>query len=306
MDKIIKNCSLKIEEKDKELDELKEKIIFLNKKIKTLEKTNFVNISNTIYNNNNKSEAFSLINSNNKKNNDISDDNYKKYPIKIIKKNKNKNSSNDLSSFNNNININKKKNTHSSTVISTINLNQSETNIFKKTIKLNNNKTNTLDENINISNKICLKKNARRNLNNNSRNNFRKNSYIKMAKVSTNITNNNYNVQKNNVLINLNSMNMEKKIIQQKLQKYLKIINTKINNLKNKKNRKIGLFSQSKSFYYRNLSSDRIDSFKNSEKKNKRLDKSSLINSTLFEKFNSTNRNFNKIHIYNTKKQKKK
>ena len=82
MDKIIKNCSLKIEEKDKELDELKEKIIFLNKKIKTLEKTNFVNISNTIYNNNNKSEAFSLINSNNKKNNDISDDNYKKYPIK--------------------------------------------------------------------------------------------------------------------------------------------------------------------------------------------------------------------------------
>ena len=305
MDKIIKNCSLKIEEKDKELDELKEKIIFLNKKIKTLEKTNFVNISNTIYNNN-KSEAFSLINSNNKKNNDISDDNYKKYPIKIIKKNKNKNSSNDLSSFNNNININKKKNTHSSTVISTINLNQSETNIFKKTIKLNNNKTNTLDENINISNKICLKKNARRNLNNNSRNNFRKNSYIKMAKVSTNITNNNYNVQKNNVLINLNSKNMEKKIIQQKLQKYLKIINTKINNLKNKTNRKIGLFSQSKSFYYRNLSSDRIDSFKNSEKKNKRLDKSSLINSTLFEKFNSTNRNFNKIHIYNMKKQKKK
>ena len=301
MDKIIKNCSLKIEEKDKELDELKEKIIFLNKKIKTLEKTNFVNISNTIYNNN-KSEAFSLINSNNKKNNDISDDNYKKYPIKIIKKNKN--SSNDLSSFNNN--FNKKKNTHSSTVISTINLNQSETNIFKKTIKLNNNKTNTLDENINISNKICLKKNARRNLNNNSRNNFRKNSYIKMAKVSTNITNNNYNVQKNNVLINLNSMNMEKKIIQQKLQKYLKIINTKINNLKNKTNRKIGLFSQSKSFYYRNLSSDRIDSFRNSEKKNKRLDKSSLINSTLFEKFNSTNRNFNKIHIYNMKKQKKK
>ena len=302
MDKIIKNCNLKIEEKDKELDELKEKIIFLNKKIKTLEKTNFVNISNTIYNNNNKSEAFSLINSNNKKNNDISDDNYKKYPIKIIKKNKN--SSNDLSSFNNN--FNKKKNTHSSTVISTINLNQSETNIFKKTIKLNNNKTNTLDENINISNKICLKKNARRNLNNNSRNNFRKNSYIKMAKVSTNITNNNYNVQKNNVLINLNSMNMEKKIIQQKLQKYLKIINTKINNLKNKTNRKIGLYSQSKSFYYRNLSSDRIDSFRNSEKKNKRLDKSSLINSTLFEKFNSTNRNFNKIHIYNMKKQKKK
>ena len=163
-----------------------------------------------------------------------------------------------------------------------------------------------MDENINISNKICLKKNARRNLNNNSRNNIRKNSYIKMAKVSTNITNNNYNVQKNNVLINLNSMNMEKKIIQQKLQKYLKIINTKINNLKNKTNRKIGLFSQSKSFYYRNLSSDRIDSFRNSEKKNKRLDKSSLINSTLFEKFNSTNRNFNKIHIYNMKKQKKK
>ena len=67
MDKIIKNCSLKIEEKDKELDELKEKIIFLNKKIKTLEKTNFVNISNKIYNNNNKSEALSLINSYKKK-----------------------------------------------------------------------------------------------------------------------------------------------------------------------------------------------------------------------------------------------
>ena len=127
-----------------------------------------------------------------------------------------------------------------------------------------------------------------------------------MNKVSTNITNNNYNVQKNNVLINLNSMNMEKKIIQQKLQKYIKIINTKINNLKNKTNRKIGLYSQSKSFYYRNLSSDKIDSFKNSERKNKKLDKSSLFNSTLFEKFNSTHRNYNKIHIYNLKKQKKK
>ena len=241
------------------------------------------------------------MNSNNKKNNEVSGENYKKYPIKIIKRNKNE--SHYLSSFNNNINKKKNNHNHSSTAISTINLNQSETNIFKKTIKLNNNKNNTLDENIN--NKICLKKNARKNLNNNSRNNFRKNSYIKMAKVSTNITNNNYNVQKNNVLINLNSMNMEKKIIQQKLQKYLKIINTKIYNLKNKTNRKIGLYKQSKSFYYRNLSSDRIDSFKNSERNIKNLDKSSLINSTLFEKFNSSNRNFDKIPIYNMKKQKK-
>ena len=303
MDKIIKNCSIKIEEKDKEIEKLKEKEIFLNKKIKSLEKTNYVNISNTIYNNNNnnnnKSEAFSIMNSNNK----ISGENQKKYPIKIIKRNKN--DSHELSSFNNNIII-RKKNNHSSTAISTINLNKSETNvnIFKKNIRINNNnKNNTMDEN--ISSKICLKKNARRNLNNNSRNNFRKNSYIKMAKVPTNITNNNYNVQKNNVLINLNSMNKEKKIIQQKLQKYIKIINTKINNLKNKSNRKIGIYKQSKSFYYRNLSSDRIDSFKNSEKKNKKLDKSSLINSTLFEKFNSTHRNYNKIHVYNLKKQKK-
>ena len=53
MDKIIKNCSIKIEEKDKEIEKLKEKEIFLNKKIKSLEKTNYVNISNTIYNNNN-------------------------------------------------------------------------------------------------------------------------------------------------------------------------------------------------------------------------------------------------------------
>ena len=226
MDKIIKNCSIKIEEKDKEIEKLKEKEIFLNKKIKSLEKTNYVNISNTIYNNNNKSEAFSIMNSNNK----ISGENQKKYPIKIIKRNKN--DSHELSSFNNNIII-RKKNNHSSTAISTINLNKSETNvnIFKKNIRINNNnKNNTMDENI----KICLKKNARSKINSNSRNNFRKNSYIKMAKVSTNITNNNYNVQKNNVLINLNSMNMEKKIIQQKLQKYLKIINTKINNLKNR------------------------------------------------------------------------
>ena len=298
MDKIIKSCSLKLEEKEKEINELKEKEIFLNKKIKTLEKTNFVNISNTIYNNN-KSEAFSLINSNNKINKDMSGESYKKYPIKIIKRNKN--SSNDLSSFNNNINK-KKNNNHSSTAISTINLNQSESNIFKKTVKLNSNKNNTLDENI----KICLKKNARKNLNNNSRNTFRKNSYIKIAKVSTNITNHNYNAQKNNILINLNSINMEKKIIQQKLQKYLKIINTKINNLKDKNYRKMGIYKQSKSFHNRNASSDRNDSIKNSEGKNKKLVKSSLINSTLFEKFDITNRNFTKIPIHIMKKPKKK
>ena len=151
MDKIIKNCSIKIEEKDKEIEKLKEKEIFLNKKIKSLEKTNYVNISNTIYNNNNnKSEAFSIMNSNNK----ISGENQKKYPIKIIKRNKN--DSHELSSFNNYIII-RKKNNHSSTAISTINLNKSETNvnIFKKNIRINNNnKNNTMDENI----KICLKK----------------------------------------------------------------------------------------------------------------------------------------------------
>ena len=299
MDKIIKNCSIKIEEKDKEIEKLKEKEILLNKKIKSLEKTNYVNISNTIYNNNNnKSEAFSIMNSNNK----ISGENQKKYPIKIIKRNKN--DSHELSSFNNNIII-RKKNNHSSTAISTINLNKSETNvnIFKKNIRINNNnKNNTMDENI----KICLKKNARSKINSNSRNNFRKNSYIKMAKVSTNITNNNYNVQKNNVLINLNSMNMEKKIIQQKLQKYLKIINTKINNLKNRTNRKIALYKQSKSFYKRNTSTDRADSFKNSERNSKKLDRSSIINSTIFDKFNGSNRNFHKITLHNFQKQKKK
>ena len=299
MDKIIKSCSLKIEVKDKEIQDLKEKELFLNKKIKTLEKTNFVNINNTIYNNN-KSEAYSLVNSNNKINKDISGESYKKYPIKIIKRNKN--ASNALSSFNNNVINKKKNNNHSSTAISTINLNQSETNIFKKSVKLNSNKNNTLDENI----KICLKKNAKKNLSNNSRNTFRKNSNIKIAKVSTNITNHHYNAQKNNILINLNSMNMEKKIIQQKLQKYLKIINTKINNLKDKNYRKMGIYKQSKSFYNRNASSDRNDSIKNSEGKNKRLDKSSLINTTLYEKFNITNRNYTKIPIHIMKKPKKK
>ena len=46
-DKIIKNYKLKLYEKNEEINKLKEKNIFLNKKIKSLEESKNLNITNS-------------------------------------------------------------------------------------------------------------------------------------------------------------------------------------------------------------------------------------------------------------------
>ena len=183
----------------------------MNKKIKSLEESKNLNITNSI---DNKSESFSFVNNNqnifengkNKK---------RKIFVKNIKKNHYINSSVDN-------NINHKKFINRNMSLSTINYNQLEynTNVIKKS----SNKNNSVNESVSFYlNKFDDSLN-----NNNSRNNASKISKqtkrlkIDRSKIPVNITNNNYNVQKNNVLINLNNINLEKLKIQRKLAEYRK------------------------------------------------------------------------------------
>lgn len=207
----------------------------MNKKIKSLEESKILNITNSI---DNKSESFSFVNNNqnifengkNKK---------RKIFVKNIKKNHYINSSVD-----NNI-INKKL-INRNMSLSTINYNQLEynTNVIKKS----SNKNNSVNESVSFYlNKFDDSLN-----NNNSRNNASKISKqtkrlkIDRSKIPVNITNNNYNVQKNNVLINLNNINLEKLKIQRKLAEYRKMIDKKINNLKKGSSNKININKKKK------------------------------------------------------------
>ena len=214
---------------------MKEKNIFLNKKIKSLEESKNLNITNSI---DNKSESFSFVNNNqnifengkNKK---------RKLFVKNIKKNHYINSSVDN-------NINHKKFINRNMSLSTINYNQLEynTNVIKKS----SNKNNSVNESVSFYlNKFDDSLN-----NNNSRNNASKISKqtkrlkIDRSKIPVNITNNNYNVQKNNVLINLNNINLEKLKIQRKLAEYRKMIDKKINNQKKENSNKININKKKK------------------------------------------------------------
>ena len=100
---------------------------------------------------------------------------------------------------------------------------------YNTNIKKSSNKNNSLNEIVSLYlNKID------ENLNNNLRNNASRNSKAgkiyknEKFKSAINITNNNYNFQKNNVLINLNNINVEKLKIQKKLAEYRKMIDRKI------------------------------------------------------------------------------
>jgi len=284
-------------EKEKEINELKEKEIFLNKKIMKFEKRKISNQYNSVEN---KSNTMSFYNIINKEISGFTKDNLKKFPIKIIKR---KNNSISQSTLNNSQTLKKKYNPGTSE-LSTINFNNNEcnTHLYKKNHKLNYNKSTIIDGNFST----YRDKNKERSVNNISRNNLRKNKFIRTSKIPTNITNNHYNVQNNNLLISLNNMNQEKIKIQEKLETYLKLIDTKINNLKNKKDKMITIYKQSKSFLKRNNSSlEKSNSIKNNSRK-KKLDKSTILNSKNFDKMNFTYRNYNKISIINLKKRKKK
>ena len=167
----MKTYKLQIEEKDREISKLKEKEMFLNKRVKILDSKKNINISNS---NEIRSDSMSIINSTRREFSNFTIKNHKKCPINIIKRNNKSNYSNNQASFNNS-SIKNKKMINSTIGLSTVNLNKSEinTSLVKK-----NNKPNT-NESINYH----LNKMNQSHFNNkNSRNSFRKFAHTKQAK----------------------------------------------------------------------------------------------------------------------------
>ena len=233
---------LKYEEKEEEINKLKEKNMFLNKKIKSIEIRKTINNS---IDKNNKSESISFIGSN-QDFLDICQKKSKKISIRNIKRNNNF-SHYFNSSINNNI-IHKKFIKRNMSLSSMNNNSQIEVSSYINRKSTNEN-MNSMNKNISFClNKIdeSLNKNAKK-----SKNTENKNiKYLKIVKkkVPINITNNDYNVQKNNVMINLNSINIEKMKIQKKLAEYRKLIDEKINSLRKTNPRKINVHKDRKSF----------------------------------------------------------
>jgi len=232
---------LKYEEKEEEINKLKEKNMFLNKKIKTIEIRKTINNS---IDKNNKSESISFIGGN-QDFLDLCKKKSKKISIRNIKRN-----NNFSHYFNSSINNNliHKKFIKRNMSLSSMNNSQIEGSSFINRKSTNEN-MNSMNKNISFCvNKIeeNLNKNAK-----NSKNNDNKDiKYLKIVKkkVPINITNNNYNVQKNNVMINLDSINTEKMKIQKKLAEYRKLIDEKINSLRKINPRKINAHKDGKSF----------------------------------------------------------
>lgn len=289
-DKIIKNYKLQVDQKDDEINKLKEKNLFLNRKLKNLEDKRHIKLNNSIEN---KTETFSFLHDQDLS--DIGRLNNKKLFVKNIKRNHYNNSS-----INNNIIHKKFLNRNMS--LSTINYNQLEynTNIIRKSSNKNNSNdsvsffTNKFDDSLNNNNI------SRNNISKNSK--YSKGLKIDKSKIPVNITNNNYNVQKNNVLINLNNINLEKLKIQKKLAEYRKMIDKKINNLKrgNYNNHK-----KTKSLLKKERNLDRSNYFRNSQY-NKNFEKSCYIKSSDLEKINTSYRLSKRDSSYNFERIKKK
>ena len=276
---------------------LKETNIFLNKKIKSLETKK--NINNSIES---KSESKSL---NNHTMNDISDIlkiGSDKYLIGNSKKNY-KLISNNHSAINNNIN-HKKLLINKNITLSTINSIKAEKNshIFRNRAKLKLNKKNSMNESVSYYYKVdesLLNNNIRNDISKTDRNS--KGDKIEKVKIPVNITNNNYNVQKNNVLINLDNAIIEKLKIQKKLAEYHKIIDKKINNLKKDKAKKENKINRKYSFKKRPL--ENLNSYRNSRIMRK-LDKS-YFNSLEQDKMNISYKNSKRDSSYNFQKKTK-
>ena len=276
---------------------LKETNIFLNKKIKSLETKK--NINNSIES---KSESKSL---NNHTMNDISDIlkiGSDKYLIGNSKKNY-KLISNNHSAINNNIN-HKKLLINKNITLSTINSIKAEKNshIFRNRAKLKLNKKNSMNESVSYYYKVdesLLNNNIRNDISKTDRNS--KGDKIEKVKIPVNITNNNYNVQKNNVLINLDNAIIEKLKIQKKLAEYHKIIDKKINNLKKDKAKKENKINRKYSLKKRPL--ENLNSYRNSRIMRK-LDKS-YFNSLEQDKINISYKNSKRDSSYNFQKKTK-
>ena len=274
-DKIIESYKLKLNIKDDEINKLKEKNLILTKKIKNFENRKFIIINNSI-DNNSCSESYFV--SSNREPSDLSKNIRDKMNMKKIYKF----NPSFHSSINNNNVINKKI-INRKMSLPTFNFSQLDLSslINKKKSK----KENSINDSVSLFfNKI------EQNIygtNNNSRNNMIKNYNItksikleQKGKNPVNITNNNYN---NRVLINLNTINLEKLKLQKKLAEYRKIIDKRINSLKrnyklnsNRKNNKSMKIEKEQKY-------DKNDSFKDC--KNKR-DRSCFVKKNLFDKIN--------------------
>ena len=275
-DKIIESYKLKLNIKDDEINKLKEKNLILTKKIKNFENRKFIIINNSI-DNNSCSESYFV--SSNREPSDLS----KNIRDKMNMKKKYKFNPSFHSSINNNNNVINKKIINRKMSLPTFNFSQLDLSslINKKKSK----KENSINDSVSLFfNKI------EQNIygtNNNSRNNMIKNYNItksikleQKGKNPVNITNNNYN---NRVLINLNTINLEKLKLQKKLAEYRKIIDKRINSLKrnyklnsNRKNNKSMKIEKEQKY-------DKNDSFKDC--KNKR-DRSCFIKKNIFDKIN--------------------
>ena len=293
-DKIIESYKLKLSIKDDEINKLKEKNIILIKKIKNFENRKFIIINNSI-DNNSCSESYFV--SSNREPSDLSKNIRDKINMKKIYK---FNPSFHSSMSNNVINkkiINKKMN------LSTFNFSQLDlsSHINKKKSK----KDNNINESVSFFfNKIDEKL---YDTNNNSRNNMFKNINISNSikvdhkgKNPVNITNNNYN---NSVLINLNTINLEKLKLQKKLAEYRKMIDKRINSLKrnyklssNSKNKKTIKMKKQQKF-------EKFDSFKDYE--NKR-DNSCFIKKKIFDKINISYKKIKRDNSCNIERKKRK
>ena len=274
-DKIIESYKLKLNIKDDEINKLKEKNLILTKKIKNFENRKFIIINNSI-DNNSCSESYFV--SSNREPSDLSKNIRDKMNMKKIYKF----NPSFHSSINNNNVINKKI-INRKMSLPTFNFSQLDLSslINKKKSK----KENSINDSVSLFfNKI------EQNIygtNNNSRNNMIKNYNItksikleQKGKNPVNITNNNYN---NRVLINLNTINLEKLKLQKKLAEYRKIIDKRINSLKrnyklnsNRKNNKSMKIEKEQKY-------DKNDSFK--DFKNKR-DRSCFVKKKIFDKIN--------------------
>ena len=259
-DKIIESYKLKLNIKDDEINKLKEKNLILTKKIKNFENRKFIIINNSI-DNNSCSESYFV--SSNREPSDLSKNIRDKMNMKKIYK---FNPSFHSSINNNNVNfsqldlsslINKKKSKKENSINDSVSLffNKIEQNIYGT----NNNSRNNMIKNYNITKSIKLEQ---------------------KGKNPVNITNNNYN---NRVLINLNTINLEKLKLQKKLAEYRKIIDKRINSLKrnyklnsNRKNNKSMKIEKEQKC-------DKNDSFKDC--KNKR-DRSCFVKKNIFDKIN--------------------
>ena len=291
-DKIIESYKLKLNIKDGEINKLKEKNIILNKKIKNFENNKFIIINNSI-DNNSCSESYFV--SSNREPSDLS----KNIRDKLNMKKKYKFHPSFHSSINNNV-INKKIISRKMS-LSTFNFSQLD---FSSHInKKKSQKENSINESESLFfNKIDENKYGTNNI---SRNNMLKNVNISKSikldqkvKNPVNITNNNYN---NSVLINLNTINLEKLKLQQELAEYRKMIDKRINSLK--RNYKLNSnYKKKKSIKMKKEQKfEKMNSFKDC--KNKR-DSSSFIKKKIFDKINISYKKIKRDNSYNIERKK--